>query len=44
MTYGEFLRRCLAADARKIGAPAAQLVQQVLSRLRGAAGSRPAGK
>lgn len=44
MTYGELLRRCLAEDARRMGAPAAELVQQVLSRLRLAAGSRPGGK
>lgn len=34
MTYAEFLRRCLAEDARNIGAPAGELVQQVLCRLR----------
>lgn len=41
MTYAEFLHWCLAADARKIGTPAAELVQQVLDRLRRAAGPDP---
>ncbi|WP_278045182.1 hypothetical protein [Intestinimonas massiliensis (ex Afouda et al. 2020)] len=42
MTYAEFLRRCLAADARKIGAPAGKLVRQVLNRLRRVSGPDPA--
>lgn len=41
MTYAEFLHWCLAEDARKIGAPAVELVQQVLNRLRRAAGPDP---
>lgn len=41
MTYAEFLRWCLAVDARKTGTPAAELVQQVLNRLRRAADPDP---
>ena len=41
MTYAEFLHWCLAMDAQKTGKPAAELVQQVLNRLRRAAGPDP---
>ena len=42
MTYAEFLRRCLAEDARNMGGPAPGLVQQVLCRLRRVSGPDPA--
>lgn len=41
MTYAEFLRWCLAADARETMPPVPDLVQQVLNRLRGPDGPSP---
>lgn len=35
MTYAEFLRQCLAEDARRTVLPARDLARQVLERVRG---------